>query len=61
MINKRYIQIKEDKSSQDLEETREYIERLKNNLIRKILIQQQTLKEKKKFDVLNTSNAVIPV
>jgi len=46
MINKRYIQIKEDKSSQDLEETREYIERLKNNLIRKILIQQQTLKEK---------------
>jgi len=46
------MQITEDNISKYLEETREYIEKLKNDLIRKILIQQKTQGDKKIFDRL---------
>jgi len=58
MLNKQYIQITEDKVSQYLEETRDYIERLKKNLIKKILIQQQTKNNKENLIGLNTDNAL---
>ena len=44
MINEENIQISEDKVSQYLRETREYIERLKNDLLKKILLLQQNKK-----------------
>jgi len=56
MLNKRYIQITEDKVSQYLEETRDYIERLKKNLINKILIQQQTKNNKENLIGLCADN-----
>ena len=58
MLNKQYIQITEDKVSQYLEETRDYIERLKKKLIKKILIQQQTKNNKENLIGLNTDNAL---
>jgi len=58
MLNKQYIQITEDKVSQYLEETRDYIERLKKNLIKKILIQQQTKNNKENLIGLCTDNAL---
>ena len=58
MLNKQYIQITEDKVSQYLEETRDYIERLKKNLINKILIQQQTKNNKENLIGLCTDNAL---
>ena len=58
MLNKQYIQITEDKVSQYLKETRDYIERLKKNLINKILIQQQTKNNKENLIGLNTDNAL---
>jgi len=58
MLNKQYIQITEDKVSQYLEETRDYIERSKKNLINKILIQQQTKNNKENLIGLNTDNAL---
>ena len=42
MLNKKGTQITEDKVSQYLEETREYIESLKHTLIQKILTLQQS-------------------
>ena len=57
MINQ-YAQTSEDKVSQYLEETRDYIERLKNNLISKILIEQQTKKNGKDLIDLNTDNGL---
>jgi len=56
MLNKQYIQITEDKVSQYLEETRDYIERLKKNLINKILIQQQTKNNKENLIGLCADN-----
>jgi len=41
-----------------MEETRDYIERLKKNLIKKILIQQQTKNNKENLIGLNTDNAL---
>jgi hypothetical protein len=58
MLNKQYIQITEDKVSQYLKETRDYIERLKKNLINKILIQQQTKNNKENLIGLCTDNAL---
>ena len=58
MLNKQYIQITEDKVSQYLKETRDYIERLKKNLIKKILIQQQTKNNKENLIGLCTDNAL---
>jgi len=57
MINQ-YAQTSEDKVSQYLEETRDYIERLKNNLISKILIEQQTKKNGKDLIDLNADNGL---
>jgi hypothetical protein len=56
MINKQYMQITEDNVSHYLEATKQYIERLKNNLIEKILIQQQTKKTEKILIDFNINN-----
>jgi hypothetical protein len=55
MINRTNVQIAEDKESQYLEETRRYIESLKNSLIKKILSLHQGQKNENKIAGINQS------